>query len=151
MLWRDPDIMASQYTTCVEHEGHLYGVEGRQDGPPADLRCFDAKARKVLWTQPSFGYATLIRAGDKLLILTTDGTLVLARPTRTSMRNSLASKSARTPCVPFRLWPTACSTCVTASCSSALTCVPPSGSLAAQTSRVGPLRLFRTDEWPERK
>ena len=72
------DIMASQYTTCVEHEGNLYGVEGRQDGPPADLRCFDARACKVLWTQPSFGYATLIRAGDKLLILTTDGTLVLA-------------------------------------------------------------------------
>jgi len=78
VLWRDRDVMASQYTTCVEHDGNLYGVEGRQDGPPADLRCFDAKARKVLWTQPSFGYATLIRAGNKLLIFTTDGTLVLA-------------------------------------------------------------------------
>ena len=78
VLWRDRDVMASQYATCVEHEGRLYGVEGRQDGPPADLRCFDTKTRKVLWTQPSFGYATLIRAGEKLLILTTDGTLVLA-------------------------------------------------------------------------
>ncbi len=78
VLWRDPDVMASQYTTCVEHEGNLFGIEGRQDGPPADLRCFDAKARKVLWTQPSFGYATLIESGRKLLILTTDGTLVLA-------------------------------------------------------------------------
>ena len=78
VLWRDRDIMASQYTTCVEHEGTLFGVEGRQDGPPADLRCFDTKIRKVLWTQPSFGYATLIKAGSKLLILTTDGTLVLA-------------------------------------------------------------------------
>ena len=78
VLWRDQDIMASQYTTCVEHEGNLFGIEGRQDGPPADLRCFDTKARKVLWTQSSFGYATLIKAGSKLLILTTDGTLVLA-------------------------------------------------------------------------
>src|SRR5208283_130882 len=78
VLWRDPDIMASQYATCIEHDGNLYGVEGRQDGPPADLRCFDAKACKVLWTQPAFGYASLIRAGDKLLILTTEGTLVLA-------------------------------------------------------------------------
>jgi outer membrane protein assembly factor BamB len=78
VLWQDPDIMASQYATCVEHEGNLFGIEGRQDGPPADLRCFDSRARKVLWTQPSFGYATLIKAGAKLLILTTEGTLVLA-------------------------------------------------------------------------
>jgi hypothetical protein len=78
VLWQDPDIMASQYATCVEHEGNLYGIEGRQDGPPGDLRCFDSRARKVLWTQPSFGYATLIKAGGKLLILTTEGTLVLA-------------------------------------------------------------------------
>jgi outer membrane protein assembly factor BamB len=78
VLWRDPEIMASQYATCVESEGILYGVEGRQDGPPADLRCFDTKTRKVLWTQPGFGYATLLRAGNRLLILTTDGTLVLA-------------------------------------------------------------------------
>jgi outer membrane protein assembly factor BamB len=78
VLWQDREVMASQYTTCVEHEGHLYGIEGRQDGPPADLRCFDVKARKVLWTEPSFGYATLIRAGNRLLIFTTEGTLVLA-------------------------------------------------------------------------
>jgi outer membrane protein assembly factor BamB len=78
VLWRDPDIMASQYATCVEKDGYLYGVEGRQDGPPADLRCFDSKTRKILWTQPSFGYASLIRVGGKLLIFTTEGTLVLA-------------------------------------------------------------------------
>ena len=78
VLWRDSDILASQYATCVEKDGYLYGIHGREDGPPADLRCFDATARKVLWTQPSFGYATLIRAGGKLLILATDGTLVLA-------------------------------------------------------------------------
>jgi outer membrane protein assembly factor BamB len=78
VLWRDQEIMASQYATCVEHKGNLYGIEGRQDGPPADLRCFDTKTRTVLWTQSTSGYATLIRAGEKLLVLTTDGTLVLA-------------------------------------------------------------------------
>ena len=35
--WRNPQIMASQYTTCVEDGGWLYGVDGRQDGPAADL------------------------------------------------------------------------------------------------------------------
>ena len=78
ILWRDPEILASQYTTCVPREGNLFGIDGRQDGPPADLKCFDPATRKVHWTQPSFGYATLIMADDKLLIQKTDGTLVLA-------------------------------------------------------------------------
>jgi len=78
VLWRDRQILASQYTTCVENDGYLFGIHGRQDGPPAELRCFDPRSRKVLWRQPDFGYATLIRCGDRLLILKTDGTLVLA-------------------------------------------------------------------------
>jgi outer membrane protein assembly factor BamB len=78
VLWRDREILASQYATCVEKDGHLFGIHGRQDGPPAELRCFDPKTRKVLWREPEFGYATLIRCGDRLLILKTDGTLVLA-------------------------------------------------------------------------
>lgn len=78
IVWQDAEILASQYTTCVEHDGHLFGINGRQDGPLADLTCFDPKTRKVAWTARSFGYATLLRAGDKLLITKTDGTLVLA-------------------------------------------------------------------------
>jgi outer membrane protein assembly factor BamB len=77
VLWRDPDILASQYATCVEHDGCLFGIDGRQDGPPADLKCFDPINRRVLWTEPSFGYATLLVADGKLLVLKTDGELVL--------------------------------------------------------------------------
>ena len=62
----------------MEHEGCLFGIHGRQDGRPADLVCFDPKSRQVHWTEPRFGYATLLKAGDKLLILETDGELVLA-------------------------------------------------------------------------
>lgn len=78
VLWQDPQILASQYTTCVESGGYLFGIHGRQDGPRAELRCCDPRARTVLWSKPSFGYATLIRAHDRLLILKTDGTLVIA-------------------------------------------------------------------------
>jgi outer membrane protein assembly factor BamB len=78
LLWRDEQLLASQYTTCVQHDGHLFGIDGRQDGPPADLKCFDPKTRKTRWTEPSFGYATLIKVGDQLLILKTDGELILA-------------------------------------------------------------------------
>ena len=48
VVWRDRDILASQYTTCVEKDGILYGIHGRQDGPPAELRCFDPMAQGPL-------------------------------------------------------------------------------------------------------
>lgn len=78
--WESDDVMSSQYTTCVEHLGNLYGIDGRQDVGPARLRCIDPRAGKVLWTEDGFGTGNLILADDKLLIAKTDGTLVLARP-----------------------------------------------------------------------
>ncbi|MBL8849379.1 MAG: PQQ-binding-like beta-propeller repeat protein, partial [Planctomycetaceae bacterium] len=77
-LWDGNDLMSSQYTTCIEHDGLLYGVDGRQDIPPATLKCFDPVTQKVIWSEEDFGYATLIKADGKLLIMTTDGELVLA-------------------------------------------------------------------------
>jgi outer membrane protein assembly factor BamB len=77
-LWRSDEVMSSQYATCVYYEGALFGIDGRQDVPPAHLRCFDPRTRKVFWTVESFGTGNLILAGDKLLIMKTDGELVLA-------------------------------------------------------------------------
>lgn len=78
-VWESDDLMSSQYTTCVEHEGLLYGIDGRQDIPPADLKCFNPVTQKVVWSEPGFGYATLIKADGKLLVMKTDGELVLAK------------------------------------------------------------------------
>lgn len=76
-VWRSDDLLSSQYTTCIEHEGKLYGIHGRQDVGAAELRCFDPFTQKVHWAQEGFGYATLLKADGKLLALTTDGELVL--------------------------------------------------------------------------
>ncbi len=82
--WRSDDILSSQYTTAISDGGKLYGVHGRQDVGGAALRCVDAATGKVAWEEPGFGYATLIAADKKLLILKTSGSLVLAglSPTR---------------------------------------------------------------------
>ena len=79
ILWRSDDLMSSQYTTCVGDADVLYGVHGRQDVGIAALRCFSPRTRKLHWEEDRFGYATLIKADGKLLILKTDGELVLAR------------------------------------------------------------------------
>lgn len=82
--WRSDEILSSQYTTAIAEGGKLYGIHGRQDVGGAALRCVDAATGRVAWEETGFGYATLIAADRKLLILKTNGNLVLAgmSPTR---------------------------------------------------------------------
>ncbi len=86
VVWANDDVMSSQYPTAVAKDGCLYGIDGRQDGEPASLRCIDPKAGKVLWTEDHFGMATFILAGDRLVIMKTDGELVLAEPSPRAFR-----------------------------------------------------------------
>jgi len=79
-IWSGNDTLSSQYNTAVRHEGHLYGIHGREDVGRAELRCVESERGTIKWTQPDFGVGHLILADGKLLILTVDGTLLLARP-----------------------------------------------------------------------
>lgn len=94
-VWSGVDVMSSQYTTCIEHDGKLIGIDGRQDIPPAELRCFDPRTREVLWSVPDFGYASLIKADGKMVIAKTDGEIVLAE-LRTDAYRPLAKAKAFT-------------------------------------------------------
>ncbi len=76
-LWRRRDSLASQYTTPIALNGVLFAIDGRQDGPPADLVCLDPQTGERIWTEREFGYATLVGAGYKLIVVKTDGELVL--------------------------------------------------------------------------
>ncbi len=79
-VWESNDVMSSQYTTCVAKDGVLYGIDGRQDVGVARLRAFDPRTGDIYWTEEGFGTGNLILAGDKLLIMKTDGMLVLVDP-----------------------------------------------------------------------
>ncbi len=85
-VWESDDVMSSQYTTCVEKEGVLYGIDGRQDLGVARLRAFDPTTGKIHWTTEGFGTGNLILAGERLLIMKTDGQLILAEASRESYR-----------------------------------------------------------------
>lgn len=78
-VWANDEVMSSQYTTCVPSGGHLFGISGRQDMGRASLRCLKPDTGKVKWSKDGFGKATLILADDKLVILKTNGELVLAK------------------------------------------------------------------------
>jgi outer membrane protein assembly factor BamB len=77
-VWANNNTMSSQFSTSVPHGGYMYGVDGRQDIPPARLRCFEPKTGKILWTEESYPVANLIVADGKLVIVTDNGNLVLA-------------------------------------------------------------------------
>ena len=77
-LWTNDDSLSSQYSTPVVRGEYLYGIHGREDIPPAHLRCLELRTGKVLWSRDDFGVAHPILAGDKLLLLTVAGELILA-------------------------------------------------------------------------
>ena len=76
VVWQDP-VLSSQYTTPILHNGVMYGVDGRQDGGPISLKCFDPITRKIFWSESGIGYSTLIAVGDHLLVMQTGGVLRL--------------------------------------------------------------------------
>ncbi|MDB5387365.1 MAG: outer rane biosis protein BamB [Planctomycetaceae bacterium] len=77
LIWSDDEILSSQYSTPVFVDGYVYAVEGRQDAGPASLRCFDPLTKKIAWEKEGFGLATPILAGNQLLLMRTDGELVV--------------------------------------------------------------------------
>lgn len=77
VIWSGDDILSNHYATSVHHNGLLYGFDGRQE-ERCHLRCVELMTGKVRWSQDRFGSGSLIVVGDKLLILTERGELILA-------------------------------------------------------------------------
>ena len=77
-VWANDNVMSSQYSTCVYHDGYLYGAHGREDAGVAELRCVQAQSGKVMWSQANFGVTHTILAGKHLLLFNTKGQLTLA-------------------------------------------------------------------------
>ena len=74
------EIFASQYATPILIGGLFYGIDGRDDTGPADLKCFDPRTKKLKWSEQNFGYGTQILVDGKLLLVKTNGELVLVEP-----------------------------------------------------------------------
>ena len=77
-VWRDEELLATQFATPIAVGNTLFAVDGRQDeGRGAgSLKCIDTTARKVLWQKSGFDYGTLLFADNQLLFLTSGGELI---------------------------------------------------------------------------
>ncbi len=85
-VWEGVDSLATQYSTPLLVGGQLYGIDGRDDLPPADFKCLEPATGRVLWAERGFGYGTLLEADGKLLVAKTDGELVLVEPDPASLK-----------------------------------------------------------------
>jgi len=76
-LWSTPGENLSHWSTPVCVDGFIYGLFGHNDGK-GPLACLDIETGKVKWSEPGFGsQGGIIAVGDKLLIQTPKGELVL--------------------------------------------------------------------------
>jgi hypothetical protein len=85
-IWANDTSLSSQYNTPVYYQGHLYGIDGREDYSNGKLRCVNAATGEVVWSDDNFGVAHVILAGDKLLALKTTRELVIAPATPQGLR-----------------------------------------------------------------
>lgn len=79
-VWSNDESLSCHYATPVHHDGFLYGYHGRQEQGPS-LRCVELSSGKVRWSADDFGAGSVLLAGDKLLLLTEKGQLILAPAT----------------------------------------------------------------------
>ena len=75
-IWASDKSISAHYNTPVRVGEFLYGMDGRQEGRAARLRCVAWKTGKVQWTQEKFGLASLIAVDRGLLAITEDGDAV---------------------------------------------------------------------------
>ena len=79
-VWEGIESLSTQYCTPVAVDGHLYAIDGRDDVPPALFKCLDPHTGRVLWAEQDFGYGTLLEANGLLLVVKTNGEILLVEP-----------------------------------------------------------------------
>lgn len=99
-VWKIDEGLVCHYDTPVFHEGCLYGIDGRAEAG-GKLVCMRVEDAKVLWESPPMGCASIVRAGDRLLLWTDAGELRLVDATPADYRPrglvKLASGETRSP------------------------------------------------------
>ena len=85
--------MRNHFNNSILWEGHLYGFDGNSNlGRVVQLTCMNLKTGEVAWKQRGLGCGSLMIADGKLLILSEDGTLVLATATSDRFEELARSK-----------------------------------------------------------
>lgn len=91
--------LLNHWSTPVVKDGHLYGMFSFKEYGKGALKCVEIATGKELWSQPDFGPAGVILAGNHLVALTDRGEVVLIDP-----QTSGYKELARTKAVDGKCW-----------------------------------------------
>ena len=83
-IWANDDSLSAHYATPVKSGDFLYGFHGRQESG-TELRCIGWSDGKVRW-ETEMKAGTVAVAGDKLVVLTEIGELIVISTTPDSFR-----------------------------------------------------------------
>ena len=73
-VWRNTKLK-NRFNSSVLRDGYIYGFD------ESIMACVDASTGELKWKGGRYGYGQLLLAGDRLVVLTEDGELVLVRAT----------------------------------------------------------------------
>ena len=78
-VWRKNAKLMNHWSTPIVHDGHLYGIFEFKKYGRAPLNCVDLKTGKIKWSQRGFGPGNCILVGDKLVVLSDAGEVVVVK------------------------------------------------------------------------
>lgn len=81
VLWSGEDVIDNHYSSCVRSGSTLFGFHGRQEYGQT-FRAADLVTGDVLWSSERMAAGSVIRVGDRLLLLLETGELLLAAASR---------------------------------------------------------------------
>lgn len=103
-VWRKHNALLNHWSTPVVKDGYLYGLFGHAQYNKAPLKCIELLSGEEKWSEAGFGPGGLILSGDRLLVLSDKGQLVLAEANPAAYREvsrmaALGGKCWSTPAV----------------------------------------------------
>ena len=81
VLWSGEDVIDNHYSSCVRSGSTLFGFHGRQEYGQS-FRAADLVTGEVLWSSDRLPAGSVLRVGDRLLLLLETGELLLAAASR---------------------------------------------------------------------
>jgi outer membrane protein assembly factor BamB len=103
-LWRSRRDYQSLHCNAVVWRGHVYGSDNTrtdyqyEDPSRSRLKCIDLETGEVNWTLKGLGWANVIVAGGRLLVLREEGELVLMEVSPDGHRELGRAKVIEGPC-----------------------------------------------------
>ncbi|MCG8648598.1 MAG: PQQ-like beta-propeller repeat protein [Pirellulales bacterium] len=76
-VWFKSNELMNHWSTPVVHNGHLYGIFEFKKYGRAPLQCVDLRTGEIKWSERGFGPGNCILVGDKLVVLSDAGEVVL--------------------------------------------------------------------------